>query len=177
MYKRVGSDHYIFYSSKHREYCVDNDLDMFFVQGRGSWMVGSNPRSNSGWIKSVVKGLTRVPSRGWQYTDNGWRSDNTLKFLFDVPEEGTENRFDFGSNLGISDFPGYITVKSSGKASKKYPSTMGRYKLDAIKTLQGRPLYRKTDRDIYIFYNSEYNCDFMGKRNVKTFSLWPLDCL
>ena len=54
-------------------------------------MVGSNPRSNSGWIKSVVKGLARIPSRGWQYTDNGWRSDKTLEFLFDASEEGTEH--------------------------------------------------------------------------------------
>ena len=49
-------------------------------------MVGSNPRSNSGWIKSVEKGLAEIPARGWQYTDNGWRSDKTLKFLFDVSE-------------------------------------------------------------------------------------------
>ena len=59
-------------------------------------MVGSNPRSNSGWIKSAVKGLKEIPTLGWQFTSNGWKTDKTLKFLFDASEEGTEHSTDLG---------------------------------------------------------------------------------
>ena len=64
-----------------------------------------------------------------------------------------------GKTVISSDFPDYITVRSSGAASKKHPSSMGRYRLETTKTLQGRPVYRKTDKDFYIFYNSEDSID------------------
>ena len=43
-------------------------------------MINSDTTSNSGWIKSVKKGLKTIPKLGWQYTCNGWQNDKTLKF-------------------------------------------------------------------------------------------------
>ena len=43
-------------------------------------MINSDITSNFGWIKSVKKGLKRIPTLGWQYTSNGWQNDKTLKF-------------------------------------------------------------------------------------------------
>ena len=43
-------------------------------------MINSDINSNSGWIKSVKKGLKKIPTLGWQFTSNGWRTDKTLKF-------------------------------------------------------------------------------------------------
>ena len=43
-------------------------------------MIDSDITSNSGWIKSVKKGLKEIPTLGWQFTSNGWKTDKTLKF-------------------------------------------------------------------------------------------------
>ena len=43
-------------------------------------MINSDITSNFGWIKSVKKGLKRIPTLGWQYTSSGWQNDKTLKF-------------------------------------------------------------------------------------------------
>ena len=88
-------------------------------------MVGSNPRSNSGWIKSVVKGLARIPSRGWQYTDNGWRSDKTLKFLFDASEEGTEQLIDLMVKLDNFRLPRLHNSQKQRKGFQETPEYHG----------------------------------------------------
>ena len=49
-----------------------------------------------------------------------------------------------------------IEIKSTGPAAEKYPALMGDYKLDNTKTAQLRKVYKKTDRDYYIFYSSKF---------------------
>ena len=55
----------------------------------------------------------------------------------------------------VKDFPDYITITSSGPAAKKLLFLMGRYKLETDKSAQLKPVYKKTDRDFYIFYSSK----------------------
>ena len=54
------------------------------------------------------------------------------------------------------DFPLSIKIQSSGQADEEYPSMMGDYKLENTKTAQLRKVYKKTDRDFYIFYSSKF---------------------
>ena len=51
----------------------------------------------------------------------------------------------------VIDFPVNITITSSGPAAEKYPYLMGDYKM-IITTVRGKPLWKKTVRDYYIFY-------------------------
>jgi hypothetical protein len=44
----------------------------------GRWMVGENPESNVGGLKSVQTGLPTIPVTGWQYSDGGWKDDDRL---------------------------------------------------------------------------------------------------
>ena len=55
-----------------------------------------------------------------------------------------------------SDFPDVITISSNGPAGEKYPQVMGEYRMDKTKSAQLRPVYKKTDGDYYIFYNSKF---------------------
>ena len=54
------------------------------------------------------------------------------------------------------DYPDMIEIKSTGPAAEKQSSKMGDYKLDNTKTAQLRKVYKKTDRDYYIFYSSKF---------------------
>ena len=54
------------------------------------------------------------------------------------------------------DFPVIITITSSGPAAEEYPYLMGDYKPENTKTAQLRKVYKKTDRDYYIFYTSKF---------------------
>ena len=53
------------------------------------------------------------------------------------------------------DFPNYINISSSGSAAVRQSDKMGVYELDCSKSAQLRPVYKKTDRDYYIYYNSK----------------------
>ena len=55
-------------------------------------------------------------------------------------------------SIFVAGFPDFITINSSGEAAKEHPSLMGRYELDTSKAAQLRPVYKKTDNDVYIFY-------------------------
>ena len=55
-----------------------------------------------------------------------------------------------------SDFPDVITISSNGPAGEKYPNKMGEYRMEKTKSAQLRPVYKKTDRDYYIFYSSKF---------------------
>ena len=57
---------------------------------------------------------------------------------------------------GAPNFPDMIQIKSTGPAAVKLPNLMGDYKLDNTKTTQLRKVYKKTDRDYYIFYSSKF---------------------
>ena len=48
-------------------------------------------------------------------------------------------------------FPLNITITSSGPAAEKYPEMMGDYRM-IITTVRGKPVWKKTDGDYYIFY-------------------------
>ena len=48
-----------------------------------------------------------------------------------------------------------ISVTSSGPAAKKFPLVMGEYELDPTLTAEDRPVYKKTDRDYFIYYSGE----------------------
>ena len=51
-------------------------------------------------------------------------------------------------------YPTSITVTSTGPAAEKHPALMGLYnKDDEVANL--RPVYKKTDGDYFIFYNSK----------------------
>ena len=50
-------------------------------------------------------------------------------------------------------FPLNITITSSGPAAKKYPEMMGDYRM-IITTVRGKPVWKKTDGDYYIYYTS-----------------------
>ena len=52
----------------------------------------------------------------------------------------------------VIDFPVNITITSSGPAAEKYPYLMGDYRL-IITTVRGKPVWKKTDGDYYIFYD------------------------
>ena len=56
-------------------------------------------------------------------------------------------------NICYKDYPASITVTSTGPAAVEHPYLMGVYDLDPTLTAQLRPVYKKTDRDYYIFYN------------------------
>jgi len=73
-----------------------------------------------------------IPVTGWDYAeDHIWPDTHTLY---------------------IWDFPDYINITSSGPAAKKLLFLMGRYKLETDKSAQLKPVYKKTDRDVFIFY-------------------------
>ena len=57
------------------------------------------------------------------------------------------------SNL---EFPDIITIKSSGSAADNQASKMGNYKLETNKTTFLRKVYKKKDRDYYIFFASKF---------------------
>ena len=52
----------------------------------------------------------------------------------------------------VVEFPINITITSSGSAAEKYPEMMGDYRM-IITTVRGKPVWKKTDRDYYIFYS------------------------
>jgi len=55
--------------------------------------------------------------------------------------------------LYMIDYPTSITVTSTGPAAEEHPNLMGLYnKDDEVANL--RPVYKKTDRDYFIFYDS-----------------------
>ena len=56
----------------------------------------------------------------------------------------------------VKDFPDYITITSSGPAAERHPYLMGRYQLETDKSAQLRPVYKKTDRDVFIFYSGKF---------------------
>ena len=56
-------------------------------------------------------------------------------------------------DICYKDYPASINVTSTGPAAEKYPYLMGRYVLEVNKTAQLRPVYKKTDRDYYIYYS------------------------
>lgn len=72
---------------------------------------------------------------GWDYTDAAGIWPNT-------------------STLYMIDYPASITVTSTGPAAEKQSRRMGRYDLDPSLTAQLRPVYKKTDRDDYIYYTT-----------------------
>lgn len=49
-----------------------------------------------------------------------------------------------------------ITVSSTGPAVEKHSSRLGQYILIANQTVHGRPVYKKTDRNYYIYYTSKF---------------------
>ena len=51
----------------------------------------------------------------------------------------------------VVEFPLNITIKSSGPAAEKYPEMMGDYRM-IITKVRGKPVWKKTDGDYYIFY-------------------------
>ena len=51
------------------------------------------------------------------------------------------------------DFPVNITITSSGPAAEKYPEMMGDYRM-IIRTVRGKPVWKKTGGDYYIYYSS-----------------------
>ena len=68
-------------------------------------------------------------------------------------------------NINVCLDPSLVTITSSGRAGEKHPGVLGLYELDTSKAAQLKPVYKKTDRDLYIYYNgvSEerellYNC-------------------
>ena len=54
------------------------------------------------------------------------------------------------------DFPLSIKIQSSGPAADKQIRKMGDFKLENTKTAYLRKVYKKTDRDVYIFYSSKF---------------------
>ena len=59
-------------------------------------------------------------------------------------------------NKLTSDFPDVITISSNGPTGQKYPYLMGEYRMEKTKSAQLRPVYKKTDRDYYIYYDSKF---------------------
>ena len=55
-----------------------------------------------------------------------------------------------------SDFPYVINISSNGPAGEKHPNQMGEYRMERTKSAQLRPVYKKTDGDYYIFYDSKF---------------------
>ena len=58
--------------------------------------------------------------------------------------------------ISTLDFPDMIEIRSTGPAAEMHPNQMGDYKLENTKTAQLRKVYKKTDRDYYIFYSSKF---------------------
>ena len=45
-------------------------------------MISDDQKDDSGYIRSVKDGLTKIPETGWEYADDdGWHQDDQLKFL------------------------------------------------------------------------------------------------
>ena len=59
-------------------------------------------------------------------------------------------------NIDTSDFPDVITISSNGPTGQKYPQVMGEYRMDKTKSAKLRPVYKKTDGNYYIFYDSKF---------------------
>merc|ERR1712183_52940 len=70
--------------------------------------------------------------------------------------------------MGIRDFPSSITVQSSGPAGKAHPQLMGTYELDTTRSAQLRPVYRKTDLDVFIYYTTHKS--WMIDRDITNYS-------
>ena len=54
------------------------------------------------------------------------------------------------------DFPDSITINSIGEAAERFPLLMGNYRVENNKTARLRKVYKKTDEDRYIFFNSKF---------------------
>ena len=52
----------------------------------------------------------------------------------------------------VTDFPVNITITSSGPGAEKQQKRMGDYRM-IITTVRGKPVWKKTDGDYYIFYD------------------------
>ena len=61
--------------------------------------------------------------------------------------------------ISTLDYPDMIEIRSTGPAAEMHPNQMGDYKLDNTKTAQLRKVYKKTDRDYYIFYSGNFYYD------------------
>ena len=53
----------------------------------------------------------------------------------------------------VLEFSLNFTITSSGPAAEKYPEMMGDYRM-IITTVRGKPVWKKTDGDYYIYYPS-----------------------
>ena len=58
-------------------------------------------------------------------------------------------------NLLLAVWPVSISVSSSGPAVEKHSARLGQYRLVTNQTAQDRPVYKKTDRNYYIYYTSK----------------------
>jgi len=77
--------------------------------------------------------------------------------------------------LYIIDFPDSITITSTGPAAETHPSLMGRYQLETDKSAQLRPVYKKTDRDYYIYYNSKLYIIMISGQDIYYYRSWTMD--
>lgn len=59
-------------------------------------------------------------------------------------------------DICYKDYPASINVTSTGPAAEKQSRRMGLYVLDVNKAAGLRPVYKKTDRDYYIYYGKLY---------------------
>ena len=55
-----------------------------------------------------------------------------------------------------SAFPDVITISSNGPTGEEHPELMGEYRMERNKSAKLRPVYKKTDRNEYIFYSSKF---------------------
>ena len=80
---------------------------------------------------------------------------NDLAVKTNKNEQAIRTRFHVRT---MNKFSNRITVSSSGAAKKEHPELMGVYELDLTKTATNKPVYKNTDRDYYIYFESKlYN--------------------
>ena len=89
-----------------------------------------------------------------------WRTTTTMKrmscsvFLHVWPRLGVSGCC-FMLWPSVFPLPLSISVSSSGPARGNHWARLGHYRLVTNQTAQDRPVYKKTDRDYYIYYTSK----------------------
>ena len=107
-----------------------------------------------------------IPQTGWRVrNETGWEDDDTLIVSHDtndlfLPDMDTLYKGGISSVLirivfmiiFVLEFSLNITITSSGPAAEKHQKRMGDYRM-IITSVRGKPVWKKTDGDYYIFYS------------------------
>ena len=77
-----------------------------------------------------------IPRTGWEYSNDGWKTDDDSLQVVD----------------GEPDYPETLYIESDGPAAIAQPEAMGIYKIQNGRKKFGRAIYEHLAKNLYLFF-------------------------